>query len=75
MTLLMAPKPALMQKVAQARAAAEKARQKAIQEGRAAPPPEDTDEALDRLEQELEDRDEADEDEEDEEEKPVAAKK
>src|SRR5580693_8610961 len=34
MTLLMAPKPAIMQKVAQARIVAEKARQKAIQEGR-----------------------------------------
>src|SRR5579884_2791915 len=38
MTLLMAPKPAIMQKVAQAKAAAEKARQKAIQEGRTAAP-------------------------------------
>src|SRR3984885_11379183 len=37
MALLMAPKPPLMQKVAQAKAAAEKARQKALQEGRAAP--------------------------------------
>ena len=60
MTLLMAPKPALMQKVAQAKAAAEKARQKAIQEGRA-PAPVDTakEDELDKLEQELEDRDEA----------------
>jgi translation initiation factor IF-3 len=74
MTLLMAPKPAVMQKVAQARAAAEKARQKALQEGRAAPVQEDTDEALDRLEQELEDRD-AEDDDDEEDEKPVAAKK
>jgi translation initiation factor IF-3 len=67
MTLLMAPKPAVMQKVAQARAAAEKARQKALLEGRAAPPPEAQDEALERLEQELEDRDEDDDDEDDDE--------
>src|SRR5690349_21607865 len=47
MTLLMAPKPAIMQKVAQARAAAEKARQKAKEE------------ELEKLEAELEERDEA----------------
>jgi len=70
MTLLMAPKPAVMQKVAQARAAAEKARQKALQEGRAAPL-EAGDEALDRLEQELEDRD-ADDEDDDEDEAPQA---
>ncbi|MCK6586952.1 MAG: translation initiation factor IF-3 [Polyangiaceae bacterium] len=63
MTLLMAPKPAVMQKVAQARAAAEKARQKALQEGRAAPPPTPQEDALEQLEQELEERDEEDEDE------------
>lgn len=77
MTLLMAPKPAVMQKVAQARAAAEKARQKAIQEGRAAPPVETQEEELEKLEQEIEDRDEAagdnDEDDEDEDEAPAAA--
>jgi translation initiation factor IF-3 len=67
MTLLMAPKPALMQKVAQARAAAEKARQKALQEGRAAPPPEAQDEALEKLEQELEERDQDDDDDDDDE--------
>jgi len=67
MTLLMAPKPAIMQKVAQARAAAEKARQKALQEGRAAPPLESHDEALEKLEQELEERDGDDDDDEDDE--------
>ncbi|MFO0762871.1 MAG: translation initiation factor IF-3 [Byssovorax sp.] len=66
MTLLMAPKPAVMQKVAQARAAAEKARQKAIQEGRAAPPPEAHDEELEKLEQQLDDEDDDDDDDEDE---------
>ncbi len=65
MTLLMAPKPAVMQRVAQAKIAAEKARQKAIQEGRA-PAPADKEEELEKLEQELEERDEGDEDEEDE---------
>jgi translation initiation factor IF-3 len=68
MTLLMAPKPAVMQKVAQARAAAEKARQKAIQEGRAAPPPTAQEDALEKLEQELDERDEDDDDDDDEEE-------
>jgi translation initiation factor IF-3 len=34
MTLIVAPKPAIMQRVAQARAAAEKARQQAEKEGR-----------------------------------------
>src|SRR4029079_4084137 len=58
MTLLMAPKPAIMQKVAQARAAAEKPPQKSLQEGRAAPAQEEhEEEALEKLEQELEDRD------------------
>ena len=68
MTLLMAPKPAVMQKVAQARAAAEKARQKAIQEGRAAPVQPDPEEAIRKLEEQLEaqDDDEDDEDEDDE---------
>jgi len=68
MTLLMAPKPAVMQKVAQARAAAEKARQKAIQEGRAAPPPTAQEDALEKLEQELDERDDDDDDDDDEEE-------
>jgi len=67
MTLLMAPKPAVMQKVAQARAAAEKARQKAIHEGRAVDKKtheEQEQEAIEKIEQELEARD-GDEDEED----------
>ena len=65
MTLLMAPKPAIMQRVAQARAAAEKARQKALQEGRAAPAT-PQDDALEKLEQELADRDDDDDDDDDE---------
>jgi translation initiation factor IF-3 len=69
MTLLMAPKPAVMQKVAQARAAAEKARQKAIQEGRAAPVQPDPEEAIRTLEEELAEQEEdEDEDEDDDEE-------
>ncbi len=66
MTLLMAPKPALLQKVAQARAAAEKARQKAIEEGRKPVEAESEDEAMAKLEQQLEERD-AREEEDDEE--------
>ncbi len=65
MTLLMAPKPAVMQKVAQARAAAERARQKALQEGRAAPALTQDEESLRKLEEQL---DEEDDDEDDEEE-------
>src|SRR5690242_13356003 len=61
MTLLMAPKPAIMQKVAQARVAAEKARQKAIAEGRAATAHPD-DEEIEKLERELEEKDEDDDD-------------
>ena len=38
MTVIVAPKPAVMQKVAQQRAAQEKARQLAEKEGRAPPP-------------------------------------
>src|SRR5271170_6649276 len=66
MTLLMAPKPALLQKVAQARVAAEKARQKALQEGRAAPALPSKEDEIEQLEQELEDREEAEEAEDDE---------
>src|SRR5271170_6430908 len=66
MTLLMAPKPAVMQKVAQARIAAEKARQKALQEGRAAPALPSKEDEIEQLEQELEDREEAEEAEDDE---------
>jgi translation initiation factor IF-3 len=68
MTLLMAPKPAVMQKVAQARILAEKARQKAIQEGRT--PLASKEDEIEKLEQELEDRDEGDED--DDEDEPEA---
>ena len=70
MTLLMAPKPAILQKVAAARIAAEKARQKAIEEGRAAPatPEEDN---LAKLEEQLEAR-QADIDDEDDEEEEAA---
>jgi len=66
MTLLMAPKPGIMQKVAQAKQAAEKARQKAKEE------------ELDKLEREIEERDEAagdlnDDDDDEEEEEQAAA--
>ena len=64
MTLLMAPKPAVMQKVAQARAAAEKARQKAIAEGRSTPH-EPEDDEIEKLEQELADKDDDDDDDDD----------
>jgi translation initiation factor IF-3 len=57
MTLLMAPKPAVMQKVQQAKAAAEKARQRALQEGRSAPVASAQEEELDRLEEQLEAQD------------------
>jgi translation initiation factor IF-3 len=60
MTLLIAPKPAVMQKVSQMKAAAEKARQQAMKEGRALPPePEE--------EPDLDDDDDDDDDEEDDE--------
>src|ERR1700744_5351110 len=61
MTLLMAPKPAVMQKVAQARIAAEKARQKAIQEGRTPVAASADEEEIEKLEQQLEEQDEKDE--------------
>lgn len=67
MTLLMAPKPAVLQRVAQARAAAEKARQQAIKDGRAAPVQPDPDEAIRKLEEELEDQDDDDDDDDDDE--------
>jgi translation initiation factor IF-3 len=67
MTLLMAPKPAVLQRVAQARILAEKARQKALEEGRK-PPVETKEDELEQLEEQLAERDEAeglsDEDEE-----------
>jgi len=65
MTLLMAPKPAVMQKVAQARAAAEKARQKAIAEGRTHTDTEE--EEIEKLEQELEKKDGGEDDDDDDE--------
>jgi translation initiation factor IF-3 len=69
MTLLMAPKPAVMQKVTAARIAAEKARQKALEEGRAAPDHEEEDTELEKLEQQLHER-QKDMDDEDEEDAP-----
>ncbi|WP_437738736.1 translation initiation factor IF-3 [Sorangium sp. So ce1335] len=65
MTLMMAPKPAILQKVAQARAAAEKARQKALQEGRAAPATaNDEEEEIEKLERQLEEQDDDEDDDE-----------
>jgi translation initiation factor IF-3 len=78
MTLLMAPKPAVMQKVAQARAAAEKARQKAIHEGRVVEKKtheEQEQEAIEKIEQELEARDGDDEDDDEDEADAKAAPK
>lgn len=66
MTLLMAPRPAVMQRVAVARAAAEKARQKAIEEGRKPAEIDDKEERdLEALEQQLEQQDEDDDDDDD----------
>ncbi len=65
MTLLMAPKPAVMQKVAQARAAAEKARQKAIAEGRAHTHDNTEEEEIEKLERELDAKDGDDDDDDD----------
>lgn len=62
MTLLMAPKPAVMQRVAAARVASERARQKALEEGRK-PPIEERDDELEKLEKQLEARDAADDEE------------
>jgi len=58
MTVLIAPKPAVMQKVAQAKIAAEKARQLAEKEGRAVP----SEPSLPNLDEEDDDDDEDDED-------------
>lgn len=66
MTLLIAPKPAVMQRLAQARQAAEKARQLAIQKGQAAPAPSDEDEALRKLEEQLDEEDDDDDEDDDE---------
>jgi translation initiation factor IF-3 len=65
MTLMMAPKPAVLQRVAQARAAAEKARQKALQEGRSAPASTEEEDDLENLERQLEERDDDDDDDDD----------
>jgi translation initiation factor IF-3 len=60
MTLLISPKPAVMQKVSQMKAAAEKARQQAIKEGRVPlPEPEEEPDLVD-------DDDDDDDDDEDE---------
>jgi translation initiation factor IF-3 len=72
MTLVMAPKPAVMQKLAQQRAAAEKERQKALQEGRAAPVAPNTDAELEKLEQQLEEQDDDEDDDEDDDAQPEA---
>lgn len=61
MTVLVAPKPAIMQKVAQAKVAAEKARQQAEKEGRPVPPSE----SLPELPDEDDDDDDEDDDEDD----------
>jgi translation initiation factor IF-3 len=81
MTVLIAPKPAIMQKVAAAKAAAEKARQLAEKEGRPLPPPEPSLGSLpDVVGDDDDDDDEDDEDEDDKddvkaaEEKPKAEK-
>jgi translation initiation factor IF-3 len=60
MSLIVAPKPAVMQRVAQQRAALEKARQQAEKEGKPLPPPPSSEELP-------EDEDEDDEDDDDEE--------
>ncbi|HKQ69715.1 MAG TPA: translation initiation factor IF-3 [Polyangiaceae bacterium] len=66
MTLLIAPKPAVMQKVSQMKAAAEKARQQAIKEGRALPPEEvEEEEDLDDDDDDDDDDDEDDDEETD----------
>ena len=62
MTLLIAPKPAVMQRVSQMKAAAEKARQQALKEGRTLP--------LDEPEEEPDLGDEDDEDDEEDDEAP-----
>jgi len=66
MALLIAPKQAVMQRLAQARQAAEKARQQAIQKGQAAPAPSEEDEALRKLEEQLDEEDDDDDDDDDE---------
>jgi translation initiation factor IF-3 len=77
MTLLMAPKPAVMQKVAQLRVAAERARLKALEEGRKVAHDQEA-EDIENLERQLEQRDEAgghhdDDDDDDDEEEAAEA--
>jgi translation initiation factor IF-3 len=62
MSLIVAPKPAVMQRVAQQRAALEKARQQAEKEGKPLPPPPPSEE----LPEDEDDEDDEDEDEDDE---------
>jgi translation initiation factor IF-3 len=66
MTLLMAPKPAIMQKVTQAKQAAEKARQQALKEGRAPTVDTSKEDELEKLEQQLEEEDDDEDDDEEE---------
>ena len=61
MTVLIAPKPAIMQKVAAAKIATEKARQQAEREGRAPPP---LSESLPDLPDDDDDEDDEDDDDE-----------
>jgi translation initiation factor IF-3 len=64
MSIMVAPKPAVMQRVAAAKAAAEKARQQAEKEGRPLPPP-PAPSSMELLEDEDEDEDDEDEDDDD----------
>lgn len=66
MTLLVAPKPAVLQKLAQARAIAEKERLKALSEGKSAPQHPQGEDAIEKLERELAERDDDDDDDDDE---------
>jgi translation initiation factor IF-3 len=69
MTMMVSPKPAVMQKVAQLKAAQEAARKKALAEGRQLPPEEKAPE--EDFEKALDDLDEDDEDDEDDDEDDV----
>jgi translation initiation factor IF-3 len=69
MSIVVAPKPALMQKVAQMRAAQEKARQQAEKEGKPLPPPPSSLQLPD--EEDDEDDDDDDDDEDDEADEPA----
>jgi translation initiation factor IF-3 len=63
MTLLIAPKPAVMQRVSALKAAAEKARQQALKEGRVLPPEPEEEELPDEDEDEDDDEDDDDDEE------------